>query len=144
MAARTLRMVRESNTPQWPQRSTPNARRTPAHDTPAQDGCCPSLFAACAVFTTRTAAFPTLCISYFGWKRKTKQTSTYPLAAGEDEIERKYTPTTSDDEVGYVDLDIKVRSRAVRCCCQCLGHSGCALRSGSDRIDSLEITSVSQ
>jgi len=28
--------------------------------------------------------------------------------AGETEIERKYTPTTSDDEVGYVDLVIKV------------------------------------
>jgi len=27
---------------------------------------------------------------------------------GEKEIERKYTPTTSDDEVGYVDLVIKV------------------------------------
>lgn len=28
--------------------------------------------------------------------------------AGEEEIERKYTPTTSDGEVGYVDLVIKV------------------------------------
>ena len=28
--------------------------------------------------------------------------------ASEAEIERKYTPTTSDDEVGYVDLVIKV------------------------------------
>ena len=27
---------------------------------------------------------------------------------GEPEIERKYTPTTSDDEIGYVDLVIKV------------------------------------
>lgn len=29
-------------------------------------------------------------------------------SAGEPEIERKYTPTTSDDEIGYVDLVIKV------------------------------------
>ena len=31
----------------------------------------------------------------------------------EDEIERKYTPTTSDDEVGYVDLVIKVYAPGV-------------------------------
>ena len=30
------------------------------------------------------------------------------MEADESEIERKYTPTTSDDEVGYVDLVIKV------------------------------------
>ena len=33
--------------------------------------------------------------------------------SGENEIERKYTPTTSDDDVGFVDLVIKVYKRGV-------------------------------
>jgi len=33
---------------------------------------------------------------------------------GEAEIERKYTPTTSDDEIGYVDLVIKVYKGGVK------------------------------
>ena len=34
------------------------------------------------------------------------------LEKDKDEIERKYTPTTSDDEIGYVDLVVKVRGGA--------------------------------